>query len=281
MSGGRQQQGCGWSTTRWVLPWKNREDGGCMCQGVAGAGGRELHGHGSSVVATDGAHLQREGGSEFGNGLRGRRGEMLEMPRAVLGAPQLTSLPRWGSRAEQGSADECKGGSRVRAKKLRLCNAAQTGCAAPTALPSPAPDKSAPREIPLVSAAVHQLPRSLCTRQVCHRVGVAPTPEREKAHSWEWNEPSRDRNRISAQTVRMWCKEARCSTQTSPPLQGDERALHLGFQITAQRQNQAGPQPHQPSEALLHGAGQGLASLGRARRRQLSRRELGSGHSRA
>lgn len=206
---------------------------------------------------------------------------MLEMPRAVLGAPQLTSLPRWGSRAEQGSADECKGGSRVRAKKLRLCNAAQTGCAAPTALPSPAPDKSAPREIPLVLAAVHQLPRSLCTRQVCHRVGVAPTPEREKAHSWEWNEPSRDRNRISAQTVRMWCKEARCSTQTSPPLQGDERALHLGFQITAQQQNQAGPQPHQPSEALLHGAGQGLASLGRARRRQLSRRELGSGHSRA
>lgn len=29
---------------------------------------------------------------------------MLEMPRAVLGAPQLTSLPWWGSRAQQTSA---------------------------------------------------------------------------------------------------------------------------------------------------------------------------------
>lgn len=29
---------------------------------------------------------------------------MLEMPRAVLGAPQLTSLPRWGSEAQQTSA---------------------------------------------------------------------------------------------------------------------------------------------------------------------------------
>lgn len=160
---------------------------------------------------------------------------------------------------EQGSAEECKGGSRVCAKKLLLCNRAQTGCAAPEAFPSPAPDKSAPREIPLVLAVFNKLPRSICTRQVCYRVGVAPTPEREKTHSREWNEPSRDRNRISAQPTQTRCNEAHCSIQTSPQLQGDEHALHLGFRITAQKRCQAGPQPHQPSVRLrCMGQGRGL-----------------------
>uniref|UniRef100_A0A8B9BSZ7 Uncharacterized protein n=1 Tax=Anser brachyrhynchus TaxID=132585 RepID=A0A8B9BSZ7_9AVES len=77
------------------------------------------------------------------------------------------------------------------------CAAARGEAAKSLAFPSPAPDKSAPREIPLVLAVFNKLPRSICTRQVCYRVGVAPTPEREKTHSREWNEPSRDRNRIS------------------------------------------------------------------------------------
>lgn len=62
-SGGRQQPAAGmWAGARpsRSYPGKIERMEGCMCQGIAGAGRGELHGHGSSVVATDGVHLQRE-----------------------------------------------------------------------------------------------------------------------------------------------------------------------------------------------------------------------------